>query len=172
MRGNIEDLNLRLEQLKEKTNDMSPVMKKIAGAMRTKVRMNFRNQQDPEGNPWKKSKRAESDSGMTLADTGRLKNSITISHSGTHAAAGTNVKYARVMHFGTNKGAFGTHTTKQNVRPFSRVRNGNREQVRAHTRTRSVLTPFGDIPSRKFIGMTTEDKEKYLNMIKDHLEKE
>lgn len=172
MRGNINDLILRLKQLKEKTKDMSPVMKKIAGAMRTKVRMNFRNQEDPEGNPWKKSKRAERDGGMTLSDEGELKSSIGISYSGTHAAAGTDKKYARVMHFGAARGALGTHRVTQRVKAFSRIRRGREEQVRAYSRERNILSPWGNIPSRKFIGMTVEDKEKYLRMIREHLEKD
>lgn len=172
MKGNINDLILRLEHLREKAIDMSPVMKKIAGEMKTKVRMSFRNQHDHEGNPWKKSIRAEKDNGMTLADTGRLKNSISSSYSGTHVVVGTNVKYARVMHFGAGRGAFGSHRVTQRVNAFSRTRKGKTEQVRAHSRERTVLSPWGNIPSRKFLGMTAEDRAKYLQMIKEHLERD
>lgn len=166
-----DELIYKLKSLQEKAKDMSPAMKKIASAMKTKVRMNFKNQEDSEGNLWKKSKRAEKDNGITLSDTGRLKNSITSSYSGTYAVAGTNVRYARTMHFGAKKGSFGSHRVIQIVKPFSRTRLGKIEQVKTHIRIRNILSPWGDIPSRKFMGMSIQDKEKYMQIIKDELEK-
>lgn len=170
--NNIDGLIFKLQELENKTKNMEPVMKKIASAMASKVRMNFRKQQDPEGNPWVKSKRAIQDNGMTLSDTGRLKNSITYTYDGTSARAGTNVKYARVMHFGASKGAFGRRMVTQRVNPFTRTRKGRQENVRSHTRRREIETPWGDISSRKFLGMTVADKDKYLEMIKEHLERD
>lgn len=171
MAGNIDDLILKLKNLESKAKDMTPAMKKISASMATKIRMCFKNEKNPEGNPWAKSHRAKRDSGMSLADTGRLKVSINHKYTGTIAAAGTNVKYARVMHFGAKKGAFGSHNVTQTIKPFIRTRKGKQERVRSHTRNRTIPTPFGDIPSRKFVGMSNQDKEKYLNIIKEELEK-
>lgn len=166
-----DELIYKLNRMQEKAKDMSPAMKKISAAMATKIRMCFKNEKDPQGNPWTKSHRAKKDNGMSLADTGRLKGSINYKYTGTRAAAGTNVKYARVMHFGAKKGAFGSYNVTQTIRPFTRTRKGKQEQVRRHTRNRTVLSPFGDVPSRKFIGMTDQDKATYLKIIKEELEK-
>lgn len=166
-----DELIYKLKRLKEKSKDMTPAMKKISATMATKIRMCFKKETDPEGNPWIKSNRARKDNGMSLADTGGLKGSISYKYTGTRAAAGTNVKYARVMHFGAKKGAFGSHNVTQTIKPFIRTRKGKQERVRSHTRNRTIPTPFGDIPSRKFVGMSNQDKEKYLNIIKEELEK-
>ena len=166
-----DELIYKFKRMQEKAKDMTPAMKKISASMATKIRMCFKNEKDPEGNPWTKSHRATRDSGMSLADTGRLKGSINYKYTGTRAAAGTNVKYARVMHFGAKKGAFGSHNVTQIVSPFTRTRKGRQERVRRHTRDRTILSPFNDVPSRKFVGMTNQDKENYLNIIKEELEK-
>lgn len=166
-----EELIYKLNKMQDKAKNMSPAMKKISATMATKIRMCFKNQRDPEGNAWTKSHRAERDSGMSLADTGRLKGSINYKYTGTRAAAGTNVKYARVMHFGAKKGAFGSHNVTQTVGPFTRTRKGRQERVRRHTRKRTILSPFGDVPSRKFVGMTQQDRDNYLKIIKEELEK-
>lgn len=167
----IEELILKLENIKYKCTDMSQVMKKISRKMATKIRMNLKKEIDPTGNPWVKSQRAIRDNGQTLAKTGRLKSSITSKHTGTRAAAGTNVKYARLLHFGAKKGAFGGGIVAQKVGQFTRTRKGKREQVKSHTRMRYISFPFGNIPSRKFLGMTIEDREKYLKLIKEYLTK-
>lgn len=166
-----DELIYKFQRMQEKAKDMTPAMKKISASMATKIRMCFKNEKDPEGNPWTKSHRATRDSGMSLADTGRLKGSINYKYTGTRAAAGTNVKYARVMHFGAKKGAFGSHNVTQIVSPFNRTRKGRQERVRRHIRNRTILSPFGDVPSRKFVGMTNQDKADYLNIIKEELEK-
>ncbi|MEG0730011.1 MAG: phage virion morphogenesis protein [Cetobacterium sp.] len=166
-----DELIYKLNKMQEKAKDMSPAMKKISASMAAKIRMCFKNEKDPEGNPWTKSHRARRDNGMSLADTGRLKGSINYKYTGTRAAAGTNVKYARVMHFGAKKGVFGSHNVTQVVSPFTRTRKGRQERVRRHTRNRNILSPFGNVPSRKFVGMTNQDKESYLKIIKDELEK-
>jgi phage gpG-like protein len=48
----------------------------------------------PDGTPWKKSKRAESEGGQTLIDTATLRNSIGYEASVDAVAVGTNVPYA------------------------------------------------------------------------------
>ncbi|WP_052191612.1 phage virion morphogenesis protein [Cetobacterium sp. ZWU0022] len=166
-----EELIFKLNRLQEKAKDMSPAMKKISASMATKIRMCFKNERDPEGNIWTKSHRAERDLGKSLADTGRLKASINYKYTGTRAAAGTNVKYARTMHFGAKKGEFGSNAVIQNVNPFTRTRKNRQERVKAHTRKRTIPSPWGDVPSRKFVGMTQQDRERYLLIIKEELEK-
>lgn len=171
MAKNIDDLIFKLQNIEHAAKDMRPVMKRIASNMAMKVRMRFKEQREPEGNPWVKSKRALKQNGFTLADTGRLKSSVTYTYDGAKAVAGTNVKYAPTMQFGARKGEYGKRRVEQKVRPFFRTRKGKRELVRDHARHREVETPWGNIPSRKFLGMTKEDKIKYLSWIKEELEK-
>lgn len=165
----IDELIFKLDDIENKVKDTKKITRKIAARMAAKIRMNFKNETEPDGKKWEKSKRAIKDNGQSLSDTGRLKASITYKYDALTAKAGTNVKYARVMHFGAKKGAFGSGTVDQNVRSFTRKRRGKKEKVKAHKRRRKINFPFGNIPSRKFAGITKEDKDEYLKMIKEFL---
>lgn len=144
-------------------------MKRIASDMASTIRMNFRNETTPDGVPWEKSNRAIKESGKTLQDTGRLRNSITYKYTGTRAAAGTNVKYARSMHFGIKKGTYGKREVTQKVNAFTRNRKGKTENVKSHTRKREIELPWGTVTGRKFVGITDVKKQRYLRYILDHI---
>ena len=80
--------------------------------------------------------------GAILIDTTFLRKSLQVlSESETQIAFGTHVPYSGVHNYGLRVRAI------QNVRAFTRTRNGNREQVKAHIR--KMDTKF---PERKFIG--------------------
>lgn len=50
------------------------VCKQLASEAQSLIAEGFRKERDPYGMPWKKSARANSQNGQTLADTGKLKN--------------------------------------------------------------------------------------------------
>lgn len=169
IKSNVDNLIFELKRIEDKTINLEPVMKQIASDMASTIRMNFKNETTPDGVPWEKSDRAIEENGKTLQDTGRLRNSITYKYTGTRAAAGTNVKYARSMHFGVPKGAYGKKNVTQKVNAFTRTRKGKTENVKSHSRNREIQVPWGNIPSRKFVGITERKKQRYLRKILEYI---
>lgn len=99
----IDDREVRklLDGIKKRAEDMSPVMRRIAGKMRDAVEENFAQ----EGRPrWKRSKRAEREGGKTLQDTRQLNSSISEKSDSHSAAVGTNKVYAAIQQFGGKAG--------------------------------------------------------------------
>jgi phage virion morphogenesis protein len=95
---NDQQITAYLTGLRRKVENMRPIMAELAADMLDEVRENFAHEGLP--NPWKKSKRAQKQGGMTLQDTRRLYNSIHAASGSTFARVGTNVRYAAIHHFG------------------------------------------------------------------------
>ena len=105
------------------------------------IQMHFINQKTPEGVPWKPSKRALADPVRpTLMNTNSLLNSIVWKVSGGQVSAGTNDIRAGTLNFGARKGQYGA------------ARNG-------------APLPWGDIPARKFIGVSSGGQVKVRDVI-------
>lgn len=142
-----------LRILSRKMDDMTPVMAAIGEIVANQADEAFENQASPAGVAWKKTSEATLlaraqrvtggkvykkngqmtkktagivSSGMTLIDTGRLRNSLTKDAGQRGVTVGTNVVYAAVHQFGAMRGAFG------------------------RTR-RNAPIPWGNIPPRPFL---------------------
>ena len=66
----------------------------------------FDREQGPDGKPWQKSIRAMADGGLTLTDTGGLRDSIThnVAGDGRSVDVGSNLVYAAIHQFGGKAG--------------------------------------------------------------------
>jgi phage virion morphogenesis protein len=84
--------------------DMTPAFRSIGRIMQTGAQLRFREERDPAGNAWEKSKRAIAEGGKTLQDTRRLRNSITYEASHDQVAVGTNVVYGAIHQHGGRAG--------------------------------------------------------------------
>lgn len=74
---------------------------RLAGAeMVHRTEERFYNQHDLDRSPWIPSQRAIADNGKTLRDTGRLLSSLTYVPLPDGVVWGTNVEYAKAMHYG------------------------------------------------------------------------
>lgn len=74
---------------------------RLAGAeMVHRTEERFYNQHDLQRSPWLPSQRAIREQGQTLRDTGRLLSSLTYVPIPDGVMWGTNVEYARDMHYG------------------------------------------------------------------------
>ncbi len=105
------------------------------------IQSHFLAQKTPEGVPWKKSKRAiENPTRPTLMDTMKLFDSIVYSVSGGQVSAGTNDIRAGTLNFGARKGQYGA------------MSNG-------------TPIPWGNIPARKFIGVSSAGQVKVRDVI-------
>jgi phage gpG-like protein len=72
----------------------------LGEALRESTQGRFQNEEDPEGNKWQASIRAENEGGKTLSKTADLKNSISSQANATGFAVGTNKIYANTMQEG------------------------------------------------------------------------
>lgn len=88
-------------------NEKMQKFSRLAGAeMVNRTEERFYNQHDLSRQPWLPSKRALEQGGKTLRDTGRLMASLTYIALPDGVTWGTNVIYARMMHYGGSKAMF------------------------------------------------------------------
>jgi len=105
-----KDLQKQLDSLKEKYQDLSPLMLTLSEDLLFAVQENFETEgtrlpvdkQWPELSEWTISERTSKGywPGKKLHQTGILVNSIHPEYSSSEAVAGTNVPYAEINHFG------------------------------------------------------------------------
>lgn len=86
-----------IEEMAKRSQDLRPAWPKAAETVKAAVDQNFTNQGPPEGEPWPPSLRALRDGGLTLVDTGRLRDSATDTLDGAAQSAriGSSVPYAK-----------------------------------------------------------------------------
>lgn len=142
-----------LQQLRKRVISLDPVLLRIAEKMKTQVDFNFRRGQDPDGNKWKSLKYRE---GQPLRDTGRLQRSITRRTEKNAAIVGTNTKYAPTHQHGAKKGQ------------YAKGLQGTSLKSKRHWK---IDVPFGDVPARKFFGISRERKAQYYKMILQYIRK-
>ncbi|MDR1397172.1 MAG: phage virion morphogenesis protein [Desulfarculales bacterium] len=104
---------------------------------------------DPEGTAWKPAARG----GQTLANTGRLRNSIQAEVTPDYVIVGTNVKYARIHQEGGD-----IHAKKAR---FLRFMAGGKPVFRKKV----------TIPARPFMGISQDDLEEVGDLIDRHIKK-
>ncbi len=105
-----KELNQVLDRLFEKTSDLRPLMKNIAGIMADSVEENFKQEGRPE--KWaeltestiKQRKKKGYWPGKVLQMRGELAASITSEYSENSAIVGTNKAYAAIHQFGGKAG--------------------------------------------------------------------
>lgn len=137
------------DRLQRRLQDLTPAMKVIGQIIRTSVVKNF----EAGGRPskWKPSKRALTESGRTMVDTGRLMKSITAKAYPDRAEVGTNVIYAAIHQFGGD-------ITAKNSR-YLKFRIGKR-----WAQKRKVT-----IPARPFLMVQDEDWQEIKEAILEYL---
>lgn len=107
-----DDLTARLRTGAKAAADFSVPMAAIADLMRSESILNFETERGPDGEPWLPSTRAIEDGGLTLTDTGHLRQSLTGASDATGAILGTNMVYAAIHQFGgTVRGRQGSKTS-------------------------------------------------------------
>ena len=103
---------------------------RMAGAeMVYQTEERFYNQHDLQRQPWLPSLRAIEDEGDTLRDTGRLMASLTYIALPDGVKWGTNVVYARMMHYGCKKAIFPHLWGDIPARPYMGMNDNDRASV-------------------------------------------
>lgn len=163
-----------LENLKLNAEKTLPLMRYIAEDMKTKVDFRFKQSKNPNGEAWAPLSLVtiamrRNGSNKPLVDTGELRASITSKITPTVAVVGTNKEYAAYQNFAVKKGGLGITEVTEIVKEHTRRRRGRSENVRQHTRTRNVSSPWGDKPAREFIGFSENQKLLYASKVRKYL---
>jgi len=160
-----------LRRLLDATGDLSPVMREIGEALVDSTRRRFQAGRAPDGTAWaqnspvtvehflrrysgarRKDGRGLTKKGQQLAGSKRpligeslaLSTQIAYRASALAVEVGSPMVYAAVQQFGAAQGAFG------------RTRRG-------------APIPWGTIPARPFLGLSSDDTSVILELISDHL---
>lgn len=131
--------------------EMKELNRALGEAVRSGTIDRFENSEDPEGNRWQNSIRVNAQGGKTLAQTARLRNSISVLASHKGFAVGTNVKYAAIHQFG------GTIRARTARGLIFRI-NG-----------RFVRKDEVEIPARPFLGISEEDSREIRATVEDYI---
>ena len=129
-----EEIMKALKKLSEKTNNLRPVMKNIAGIMMDSVEENFAQQGRPKwkdlAEVTKKQRKKEGKwPGMILQKSqGGLVDSISSDYGDDYAIVGTNKKYAAIHQFGGDAGR--KKKVKIPARPYLTLGDDAVEEVR------------------------------------------
>ena len=129
--------------------DLSPAMAAIGEHLLNTTRQRFKDQESPEGEPWKpleeeyrKSKKRNKDKILTLY--GHLRGTLAYQAGRDHVDVGSTRIYAGTHQGGAAQGAYG------------------------ETRKGAPI-PFGDIPARPFLGLSEADKTEINLAVRDFL---
>ena len=136
-----EDLQRALNQLVERTSDLHPLMKNIAGILEDSVEENFEQECRPKWEGLKSSTIAQRTKkgyypGKILQMRGELASSITSNYDENSAVIGTNKIYAAIHQFGGKTGK------------------GKK----------------AEIPARPFLKLTDKENQEVINAVKEHLD--
>ena len=89
----------------------------------------FQDSEDPEGTPWKPSKRARATGGKTLVDKAYLRNNIGAVTTADSVHVGSNLAYSRIHQLGGKTGR--GHVVTLTARPYLGFSKDDKEEMRA-----------------------------------------
>lgn len=158
----IDTVNLRaaLNKLRGRMGNLQPLFDGIGQAVVSETVERFRDEEAPDGNKWKKSQRAELESGLTLTGPGaHLRGSIVHRPSADDVTVGTNMVYAAIHQFGGR-------TRPHEIRP--RKLNGALKFGKVFAKR--VSHPGSLMPARPFLGVGERERAAIESEILTHLD--
>jgi len=128
-----KELNHVLDRLFEKTSDLKPLMKNIAGIMADSVEENFKQEGRPD--KWEELKKVTIKvrtkkgywPGKILQMRGGLAASITSAYDEASAIVGSNKEYARIHQLGGDTGK--NKKTKIEARPYLELTENDKNKI-------------------------------------------
>ncbi|MGQ0700387.1 MAG: phage virion morphogenesis protein [Panacagrimonas sp.] len=143
-----------LAELRKRGTDPSPVLRSIGEYLLRVHDQRFRDQRDPDGNPWaplseayKKTKKRNADKVLSL--DGFLRR-LTYQVDADGLSLGTNRVYGAIHQFGASKGQFGRGTYESRKGGFP--------------------IPWGTIPARAYLGINAENVSYIAQELTDYLD--
>lgn len=135
-----------------KLGNTQALMESVGEALVSGTKKRFDEKKDPEGTPWKPSRRALEKGGKTLMHSGRLRRSIDYAATSDKVMVGSNLAYARIHQKG------GEITPKKAKKLVFKDSDGKTVAVDAVT-----------IPARPYLGVSKEDMEEVKSTMADFL---
>lgn len=177
-------MNDILKRLADKASDMSPLMKKIAGAMEYAVLENFKTSGARVGG-WpalspeyaKLLRKKGYDPSMMLdRSSAGLKHSITSSSGSDYAAVGTNKEYARIHNEGgvIQRMAYSGTVRLRTDAKGNILKKGNLARFAKKSHKRAVVRRFTcsgytiEIPKREFLKLNDQDMDKIRRIVTNY----
>lgn len=150
-----DNLDKHFSNMAEKIKDTKILTEHIGEMLVGNTIKRFNKEESPEGEKWKKSRRAILQNGQTLSkSSGGLKSSFSYVASDKTVQVGTNKEYARIHQFGgVIKPKKGKYLKFENP-------DGTWSLVKEVT-----------IPARPFIGISDDDIDDAKHLIADFMEK-
>jgi phage virion morphogenesis protein len=160
----IDDAEIRalLKQLAHQARGLAPAMKNIGEYLVRSTWERFDLQKDPEGKPWTPlapSTRERKKEPRILIESHQLRDTINYRADDRSVTIGSPKVYAAIHQFG---GRTRAHVIKpRNKKALNWP--GGKHPVGA------VNHPGSNIPARPFLGLSKEDREEIVEIIRDHL---
>lgn len=95
-----------------------------------------------------------------IGETHRLENEIVPFASQDGVEVGSNLIYAAVQQFGAKMGEFGRYSQVSRWRKF-----GDKDFRKYAGTVKGFPIPWGDIPARPFLGLSTDDADNVLSIV-------
>jgi phage virion morphogenesis protein len=151
---NVDAIAAQLRRAGERIGDLTPVHREIGEYMIEATKARFRSSEAPDGTKWRakspvtieRYKRAK-DGNLPqplIGPSRRLSTEILAFANRAGVEIGSALEYSAVQQFGAAKGAFGND---QAGRPI----------------------PWGAIPARPFLGVSSTDERNILDIVEEHL---
>ena len=156
----------RLMRSMPQGGDGTPAMKAIGRVLLTGVQLRFRTQKGPDGTPWKPSKRAITEGGATLRDSGLMRDSFSFDATSNKVTVGTNSVKAAIHQFGGSiKHPGGTRFIL--IDGLARfVANSLVGPVSGVTKAHPI-----PMPARPMLGDSQADRKEILDVLERHYRK-
>lgn len=182
-----------LRELTARLDDLTPVMQTIGEALAQSTMARFQSSVGPDGTPWQRNTEAtyvrylNQLNGVTLEKgqnagrlnakgvraamgkkpliglTKRLSTEIHPEPTSTGVAIGSSLVYAAVQQFGATMGEFGRYSQ---VARWSKY--GEKDFRKYAGTVQGFPIPWGDIPARPYIGMSTTDNDSVLTIMESY----
>ena len=142
--------------------DMTPLMADLGEYLVESTKQRFATSTAPDGSTWAPRSQTTLDAyarrkdrpkgGPLVGVTRALSTTIAYEHAADHVDWGSNMIYAAVMQFGAAQGEFGARIGKD--------KNG---------RDYFMTIPWGDIPARPYLGISTDDETAIIDIVEEYL---
>jgi phage virion morphogenesis protein len=144
-----------LREAMTRLTDMTPTFQDVGEYLRRSTTARFQRGIDPQGRPWAPKSAATLERYKRLGygvltrpligKSRQLSTNVVLNVGRDRAEVGSNAPYAAVMQFGAARGAFGQTS-------------------------RGGPIPWGRIPARAWLGISTEDEQAIVGIVEEHLD--
>ncbi len=165
-----DEISGGLSRLQAALTDLTPVMQDLGEYFVDSTKQRFMAGTAPDGSPWAPKSEATKatyrrrgdkvDDRPLFGPSGALSSGIFHRAGSDSVAWGSSRIYAGVMQFGAAQGQFGAAMGR--TRP---------SEKRASSQDYFSPIPWGDIPARPFLGLSSEDRDVVLEEIAEWLER-